>query len=624
MARPARRSAPVAKEPAPQYEEAAVRARIAAGQDPATATYHAWVDYRTACFGFIGRTGSADPEEQCSGHVMARMFLAVYDGVLEVSPVYGPGELTPVRSIPDTFPMPYDTIGWDVLAWATDYLRQPDGPESGEPWRFTGEQTRIVLRWYAIEGTAFRYKQGTIRRLKGAGKDPLLASISAVELCGPCRYAGRHEDGIPFAQRHQAPWIQVCAVSLVQTKNTMRLFPGLFTDRAIEEYGIDIGRELVRTADNALIEAVTSSPRALEGGRPTLVVLNESHHWVSNNGGHEMAQTIAGNVGKSRGGGARTMEITNAPLPGEDSVAEQTWHSWSKIQEGKQRDSGMYYDSVESPPVNLGDPDELKAGIIAARGDATWLDVDWIISTIYSGTMPRSRSQRMYLNQLVTAEDQLISPEDWDRCMDEGLSLRPGDSITLGFDGGKSSDATALVAIRVEDRAVFPLKVWERPDGPEAEGWNVDRKAVDGEVRSALELYDVQAFFADVNQWESYIDTWSEDYGAAMLVKASSRSAMGRDMRGGLGELTSANERLMSAIEEGKLRHAGDMTLRRHVLNARRRPNQYGLSFAKSTRDSSHKVDAYAATLLADLARHKLVESRKTRDAVADSTVYFF
>ncbi|MFJ9408570.1 terminase [Streptomyces sp. NPDC101393] len=534
-------------------------------------------------------------------------------------------QLDPIRTWPDTVPDRTRTLGWDVLLWTARYLRQPDGPDAGSPWRFTPEQVRIVLRWYEIDDRGvFTRKQGTIRRLKGWGKDPFLAALCAVEFVGPCRFGGWKSDGTPLAVSHKAAWIQVCAVSKDQTRNTMRLFPGLFSAECLADYGIDLGKEIIYSRTNGVIEAVTSSPRALEGGRATFVVMNETHHWISSNGGHEMAMTIAGNVGKSRGGGARTMEITNAPLPGEDSVAEQTWHSWSKIQEGKQRDSGMYYDSVESPPVNMGDVDELKAGIIAARGDATWLDVDWIISTIYSGTMPRSRSQRMYLNQLVTAEDQLISPEDWDRCKDDALTLRPGDSITLGFDGGKSSDATALVAVRVSDRAAFPLAVWERPDGPEAEGWNVDRKAVDGVVRNALETYDVQAFFADVNQWESYIDTWSEDYGAALLVKASTRSAVGRDMRGGLQELTVANERLMSAVEEGKILHAGDMTLRRHVLNARRRPNQYGLSFGKSTRDSSHKVDAYAATLLADLARHRLVESRKTRDTVADRTVYFF
>lgn len=536
--------------------------------------------------------------------------------------------LQPIRTIPDDVPPPEDTIGWEILAWATEYLRQPDGDNAGDRWRYTGEQTRIILRWYSLDGDGFKFKQGSIRRLKGAGKDPLLGSVAAVELCGPCRFAGRYDDGIPYAAPHQSPWIQVCAVSLTQTKNTMRLFPGMFSDAAVEEYGLDIGREIVRTESNGLIEAVTSSPRAIEGGRPTLVILNESHHWVSNNGGHAMAEVIAGNVGKSRGGGARTMEITNAPLPGEDSVAERTWIAWSKIQEGKARDSGLYYDSVESPPVDMSNPDELRAGILAARGDAEWLDPEWIMSTIYSGQMPRSRSQRVYLNQLVTAEDQLISPEDWDRCANPSLALQDGDTITLGFDGGKSDDATALIAMRVSDRVAFPLGIWEKPDGPEGEGWQVDKRAVDGVVRNALARYDVVAFFADVALWESHIDSWSEEYGHSLIVRASTRSAVGRDMRGGLQELTIANERIMSAIEDATLKHAGSdfalgRTLRRHTLNCRRRPNQYGLSFGKAGREASQKVDAYAAMLLADLARLKYIESGKTRKPERSGQVFF-
>ncbi|MFD9813993.1 terminase [Streptomyces sp. NPDC059080] len=362
--------------------------------------------------------------------------------------------------------------------------------------------------------------------------------------------------------------------------------------------------------------------------RATFVILNETHHWIQANQGHEMAQTIAGNVGKSRGGGGRTMEITNAPLPGEESVAEQTWHAWSKIAEGKARDSGMYYDSVESPPVDLADPDQLRAGIIAARGDADWLDVEWIVSTIYSGVMPRARSQRMFLNQLVTAEDQLIDPADWDACAADEV-LTPGDEITLGFDGGKSDDATALVAVRVRDRLIVPLGVWEKPDGPSGDGWEVDRQEVDGAVRNALERYAVSAFFADVALWESFVDAWSEDYRDRLLIKASARSAVGRDMRGGLQELTAANERLVSAIENHQVRHGGDgsplgRTLRRHVMNARRRPNRFGLSFGKDSRESPRKVDAYAATLLADLARHRFIESGKTRAPERSGAVYFF
>ncbi|MCZ1017730.1 hypothetical protein O1M07_26840 [Streptomyces albulus] len=151
----------------------------------------------------------------------------------------------------------------------------------------------------------------------------------------------------------------------------------------------------------------------------------------------------------------------------------------------------------------------------------------------------------------VCAKIPAISPEDWDACaVDDRLA--DGDAVTLGFDGGRTDDATALVAIRVRDRLIAPLGVWEKPDGPAGDGWEVDRPAVDGAVRNALERYDVQAFFADVALWESYVDAWSEDYRDRLVIKASPQSAVGRDMRGGLQELTLANERLVAAVEDGQ------------------------------------------------------------------------
>ncbi|MEU7636553.1 hypothetical protein AB0C11_10730 [Streptomyces sp. NPDC039016] len=173
------------------------------------------------------------------------------------------------------------------------------------------------------------------------------------------------------------------------------------------------------------------------------------------------------------------------------------------------------------------------------------------------------------------------------------------------------------------------MGVWEKPDGPAGNGWEVDRQAVDGVVRNAMERYDVQAMFADVALWESYVDAWSEEFRDRLVIKASPHSAVGRDMRGGLQELTLANERLVAAVEDGQVRHVGEdaplgRTLRRHVLNARRRPNRYGLSFGKVNRESAHKVDAYAATLLADLARHRLIESGRTRPSERSGAVFFF
>lgn len=522
--------------------------------------------------------------------------------------------MEPIRTWPDTVPPDSRTLGWSVLEWVTDYVLQPDGPTAGEPFTFTPEQVRIVLRWFEIDDAgAFKRRSGTIRRLKGWGKDPFLAVLSLVEFVGPCRFGGWDSSGEPIAVPHTSPWVQIAATSMTQTKNTMRLMPGLISPRMVEEYGVDIGKEVIYSRAGGVLEAVTSSPRSLEGGRATFVLLNETQHWLANNSGHDMAMTIAGNIGKSRGGGARSMQITNAPLPGEDSVAEQTWDAWAKVQAGELVDAGMYYDSIEAPAtVDLGDEESLRAGILAARGDATWLDIDWIISTIYQGTYPPWQSRRMFLNQLTAPDDALVAVHEWDACATADR-LEPGDEIVLGFDGGRRDDATALIAIRITDRLVQPLGIWEAPDGPAGQDWEVDREAVDGMVRNAFEVYKVRAMFADVALWESYVDQWSQDFRRKLKIKASARSAVGRDMRGGLKELTEANERLVAAIVDGKLRHSGHPTLRRHVLNTRRRLNAYGVSFGKEHRESKRKVDAYAAMMLADLARRTLLESPKYR-----------
>ncbi len=49
--------------------------------------------------------------------------------------------------------------------------------------------------------------------------------------------------------------------------------------------------------------------------------------------------------------------------------------------------------------------------------------------------------------------------------------------------------------------------------------------------------------------------------------------------------------------------------MRRHALNARRRPNQYGISFGKDRRGGKREVDAWVTALLADMARQEVVRS---------------
>lgn len=445
------------------------------------------------------------------------------------------------------------------------------------------------------------------------GKDPLVAVLCLVELVGPSRFSHfDSETGEPVGVAHPQAWVQVAAVSRDQTRNTMTLFPSLMSKHFTDTFHIRAGAELIRAnGGRQRLEAVTSSYRALEGGRSTFVVLNETHHWIRGNNGDRMYETIDGNATKKD---SRYLAITNAYLPGEDSVAERMREAYDKIVEGRAVDIGFVYDSLEAHPKTPLTPAALRIVLPKIRGDAVWLNVETIIQSVLDTTIAPSRSRRMWLNQIVAEEDALYGPEQWLPLLVEGATLQPGDEIVMGFDGGKTDDATALVGVRVSDSVAFVLGVWERPDGPAGDGWEVNREAVDSAVHEAFRMFAVQGFYADVALWESYISEWVAAYGEGLTVKAEGRSSIGWDMRQSLQRVTRAHERLMRSIFDGKLFHDGDLTLRRHVLNARRRTNNYGISFGKESRESPRKVDAYAALMLAHEALHDLrTRTKKTR-----------
>ncbi|MEU7400074.1 terminase [Streptomyces sp. NPDC044948] len=516
--------------------------------------------------------------------------------------------------------LPEFTLGWQIAGWCAEYL---DGEGSTDekrvPWKFTAEQLRFLLWWYAIDKDGeFIYRTGVLQRLKGWGKDPLLAVISLVEFVGPSRFSHWDEDGNPVAKAHPQAWVQITAVNQEQTTNTMGYLPILMGPKLIQTYGIKAGAELIR-ADRGRkkLQAVTSSYRAIEGKRTTFTLLNETHHWVAGNGGHKMFETIDGNSTKMD---SRYLAITNAYLPGEDSVAERTREAHNKVLEGRAADVGTLYDSIEAHPKTPLTPEALRIVLPKIRGDAVWLKIEAIIKSVMNLTISASRSRRMYLNQVVAEEDALYGPEQWADILCEGATLQPGDEIVMGFDGGKTDDATALVALRVRDMCAFVLGLWERPDGPKGDGWSVPRVEVDSAVHDAFRVYDVKAFYADVALWESYISEWDETYGDRLAVKSPvGKDRIGWDMRSSLKLSTMAHERLMRSVFDKKLRYDGDLILRRHALNARRRSNNYGISFGKESRESPRKVDAYAALMLAhealyDLrARGKKVRARSGR-----------
>lgn len=380
--------------------------------------------------------------------------------------------------------------------------------------------------------------------------------------------------GEPVAVGHPRAWILVAAVSLGQTQNTMALFRGLFTDGCIEEHGIEIGREVLYAhGGEKKIQAVTSSPRALEGQRPTLSILNEPHQWIASNQGIAMYDVMERNAAKAKGGAARLLAITNAYNPSEDSVGKMLRESYDKQQSGVAIAGGVVYDSLEAPhdarlrPVFPDEvqgasergvpeiPADVKARLTkkyigrvleAVRGDSKWLNIGSLTQSIVNPKNFASRSRRFFYNQIVASEDAWVHPDavqaaihkdvkalrkttsDARLKLEAGWQLvRPDEEIVAFFDGSKTDDATAIVGCRVSDGYCFLIGLWAKSElkRNRDKDWQAPRAEVDARVDEMFERFNVVAFWGDPSHaktddegegsssyWMPYLDRWMQRY----------------------------------------------------------------------------------------------------------------
>jgi hypothetical protein len=525
------------------------------------------------------------------------------------------------------------TLGFEVIRWMQRELLL-----AGEPLRLTAEQRRFLLWFYAVdldyvniaigERGRYTYRRGVLRRPKGWGKSPFVGAIALAELCGPTKLVVE-PDGTYYGVPHPEPWVVVAGVSESQTENTLRAVRSMAQGLSVESGGpLDIGKtRIIHTENGGTLSSITASSASQEGARTTFAVADEPHHWTKSNGGHELAKVMRRNLAKGRG---RLLETTNAHEPGQDTVAEQSWLAYCAQREGKTRRVEILYDCREAPPLapeQLADEATLRQALTLAYGDSiAWVDLDPLIGEIYDPSTPVEEGRRFYLNHIVAAADSWLRPDEYEANESEEVApLAPGEVVTLGFDGALTDDSTALVAVRVSDGAPFLLGLWEKPSGPAGEGWSIDKDQVRGTVDHAFATYDVVAFFSDLAYWETDVDVWRDAYAEKLLVKATTKHAIAWDMRTHQSETVYAVETLHRAFTDRAIPILPDDRLKRHVLNARRRPNRFGVSFGKETRESPKKVDALAALLLARMARARvLAENALSKRRTGASELFGF
>lgn len=449
----------------------------------------------------------------------------------------------------------FPTLGYEVLDWLSSALPSPS--DDSKPLAFTDEQARIVLNWYRIDPISgrFLHRRGAIEMAKGWGKSPLVAALAIADFAGPALFDGWDAQGEPVARPwgrgdDPAPWVQVAANSEDQSENTYGAVFAYLTARdgkVGDALGIDFGRTrlFLKGVPGSKMEPVTASAGSREGQRVTFAVLDETFLWTRRSRGMQLANTLRRNVAKMSG---RTLETTNAPVLGEQSVAELTGKA------AEDEEPGVWFHatrpSIEPQPDW---PDEkMLTELDRVYGDAWWVDRHRLLREIHDPATEWTDALRFYFNTRTTGSGRAVDARRWDELATSADVVEP---IGIGFDGAWTRDATTLVGCDATGRS-FVLGWWENEKRDPA--WTVPHDEVNAAVHAAFGRYRVGLMLCDPPYWQSDIEAWAAKYGERVTFFDTNQPR----------RMAPAVNRWMTAIAEGDHTHDGDERLARHVKAA--------------------------------------------------------
>lgn len=476
-----------------------------------------------------------------------------------------------------------ETLGDNVINFASGLLRASRGFKQGEPLVFTDWQSWLMRRLFETDPTTglMRYRRAVIGLPRKNGKSLLGTAIALEHLvfadAGAQVYsaaADRAQAKIVFGEARQ------------QVLNNPSL------SRIIKVY-----RDAMELpSKGSVYRALSADAMRAHGLAPSLVVADELHAWpssASNTRGDELWEALTQGsadrpeslvVGITTAGGhtdtllGRLYEHGKRVAQGEVEDRQFGFWWWEASQDADPTDPEVWRKANPNLAEGLLDEGDFEASIAAA------------------GSAGFAGFQRYRLNQWVRlAGEDFVSPHHWAEAK-RADSIPKGATICAGFDGSVSGDATGLVAIDVNTGTMSVLACWE-PDHSDPE-WTVDRADVNRAVEKMFENYNVKMLWCDPSFYEPDVLEWSKRWRRRVerIPPTNHRIAP-------------LAQQFLADLVAKEIGGDQDARLERHVLNAV--ATEAG-SFKKEKKNSPRKVDLLACAVLANGARHATKDRKQT------------
>jgi hypothetical protein len=518
-----------------------------------------------------------------------------------------------ILSIPPV-DLSYPTLGPQVCDWIEANLVFGPGDLRGQPAVIDEETRALIARMYelypkghTLEGRR-RFKRVGISLAKGLAKTEKAAWIAAAELsdsapvrCIDWAWNKKRRLWEPIGGPVSDPYIPMVAYTEEQSDELAYAALRVVLDEGPLRDDFDIGLErIMRKKGDGKAVSLSAAPSARDGARTTFAVMDETHWWTSDRL-RQSQQTMLNNLAKRKIAQPWALEITTAPEPGTGSVAEATMDYAKAVDEGRIKDSSLFFFHRQaSDEHDLTTREGARAAVIDASGPAaSWRDIDAIVNMWDDPTTDRAFWERVWCNRLVQSSAQAFDVERWAKLADEDLPAKPGDQIVLGFDGAQFHDASGLIATHLRTGYQWVAGLWECPPG--RKDWQVPASEVDEVVRATFKRYKVWRLYADPPYWQSWIAKWRGEFGEDRVMEWWTNRRR---------QMTAALESFDTAIREGSMSHSGDPRLKRHLANSRRhnieQRDEEGRQMwliRKDRQDSPKKIDLAMAAVLSWEAR---------------------
>lgn len=525
------------------------------------------------------------------------------------------------------------SLGFLFADWATAHCTVTAGVYRGAPFVMDGWQLRCALGHYEVKPRAtvdplklndpFVYRRSIIVGPQKSGKSPFGAALVLNEAVGPslfdgwakggeryrcadhgcdCGWEYAYEPGDPTGRPREQALIGLMATAEDQVDNVYGPLQEFVRGGPLDAI-VKVREGFMRLPNAGRIDVMTAAAKSKLGKPLTFALGDESGLYTGNT--LKAWQTTRRGVSGTQG---RTLELTNPWDPMENSAAQIAFESRAKdifryyrkppadLSYGNKADRHKIHKFVyqESPWVNVSDIDAEAAELVET--DPT-------------------QAERFFGNRLVQGLGSFMPEALWD-ATERPTEVADKALISLGFDGSRSGDWTALRAETVDGYRFTPTygpdsrpTVWNPAEWPDG---RIPRSEVDAAVREVFARFTVQRLYCDPFHWETQADQWADDFGEDRVVMWFTNRAT---------QMYAALVRYLEDAAEKVTFHDGDPQARAHAMNARKRAKTIsgiGDAYLLGKPSEHQKIDI----LMADVLAHEAAADARAAGTTSPAYAY--